>query len=196
MAGAAGLKERLDGIAVAEMRDMCHERVGRMARARAGDATAVEGGIWYGNDCQELWTAAGRVEELVSLKARGRLFHGHAPTTHWRKPKDKTKLFGRAILIFDLKKGRRPSEALRAEGPWIIDCRTTIESARYLALEQVLGTDIFNAVFAADGPAPLRLGLLAPDGKIFPMMPLLRQRRFSSLAKVRPGDWVCFAGGC
>lgn len=162
MAGIGELEGRLGENAVRALQEMCEERADRMARARARDATAVDGGFWYGNECHEMWTEANRSEELESLKKRGRLYHGHAPTAYWEKPKDPSGLFGRAFLVFKLKRGKRPSEALRAKGPWIVDCRISIERVLYLALLAELGQEIFDAVFAAEGPAPLRLGERAP----------------------------------
>ena len=112
MSALSGLKERLDCSLVEGLQGMCRDREMRMERARAGDATAVDGGIWYGNDCDEMWKLAGRVDELMRHRDKGRLYHGHGPPGYWTKKKDPTSVTGKEVMGLHLKSGKSPSEAL------------------------------------------------------------------------------------
>lgn len=187
------LKTRLDDLTLAAMRRLCEERKERLGRM--GDPASIEEGFFYPEDCPKLWRAAGKVQELEKLIRSGALYHGCAPQSHWTMPDDPRRLFKKAANVFDIRRGALPSEALRAKGVWVVDCRFAIEHSRYLALLAVLGDDIFNAIFASDGPAPLRLGECAPDRRVFPMTPLLHQQVLFQKKEVSPGDWVCFAAG-
>ncbi len=187
------LKRRLDEAAINALQKMCTDRDERTVKAQAGDATALDGGFWYGSDLHDLWTVADRVDELTQMKKKGRLYHGNAPTTYWQKPRDVSGLYGRAFLVFQLKSNKVPSEALDAQGVWVLDCSTAIKLARLKALQAVV--PFFDEIFACDGPAPLQIGDKDPNGMFSPLLPLMVARKVSSFEDVLRGDLIGIKGG-
>lgn len=108
-------------------------------------------GYWYGNDYAIALHEKEDYEQIEKFKNNMGFFHGHPPDKmeHTNNPNIST---GKNIYGYTLKKGCKPSEALRSirETVCFIDCLEAVEIAYYDALLEILGEERFDEIFSRE----------------------------------------------
>ena len=87
---------------------------------------------------------------------------------HFQLVSDRDSPSGKKVAGFVLKEGVLPNDALHAieDGLSLFGCAEVCQIAQYAAIEDVLGTSKFNALFAADSSTPLMIGSTLPNNPI------------------------------
>lgn len=149
-----------------------------------------DSGILYAQDAFEALKrspeGASRLERFVRENT---FYHGLVPIMAFKPKENGRFLTGREPCTFDIRPWMRPSEALQVvqEGRSYLDCGTTLEIARYLALKDLLGVERFDHLFAHNAPTPLEI---SNGGHL---LWLLKKVEILSEEEIRRGDRVHYS---
>lgn len=148
-------------------------------------------GIYYPYD---YFTALGKTSQTSKaeqLQNEDLFFHGHAPTDFFELSSDNESLSGKRVCTFVLKKGVLPGAALKAirEGLSILGCGETCQIAQWTAVQDILGDQKFNALFAAGTKTPLIIGSRLSTNPISVLRNYLKEKLTPS-TRLKKGDHV------
>lgn len=144
-------------------------------------------GIFYPNSYFERLKAKGQTRRLEWLRERGHFYHGFAPKSHFTHLSSATSPTKKEFMGYQLKPGKLPSESLKAlrTGLTLLGCGEACQLAQYEALNEILGDDKFNALFAADSSTPLSMGYNSPCNPLTCLMTI--EDRPVVAKKLQPG---------
>ncbi len=150
------VRDRLTATAIATVRAIVKDNEERMAGYK-DNLQLLATGPFYGNEYFKALQAKSQTARLKYFLEKGNFFHGFAPSTFFYMQPDAQKPTQLVASRFLLKPGKKPSEALAAirQGLSFIGCGETCQIGFYEAIREVLGTEKFDMLFAADSPTPL-----------------------------------------
>lgn len=161
------VRDRLNSETVRVMRDITTDSERRKSYGR--DPTLLKGGIFYPEDYFNALTGAAAKDRLDWFVKRNSFFHGYACHKHFDMLPNPDSPSGVQNQCYVLKQGILPSKALNAIkiGPSLLDCGSVCQIAYYSAVEKVLGSERFNALFARGTGTPLMISTKRLDNPIF-----------------------------
>lgn len=179
---------RLNDIACEKMQAICADNRHRLENCK-GDPQLLSKGIFYPHEYYAALKATNQAEQIATLKKTDSFYQGFVSPDHFRIDTTLGPMMENLCGSFRLKENVRPSEALKAavEGPSIILCGVVCQIARMLAVQEVLGTEKFDALFASNSPTPFKLGLNCPISQLLKFSD--EENPFYSIGK---GDLVQF----
>ena len=153
------------------------------------DIQLLSKGVFYFTDYFNSLKEKNQTDRINYFRDRNAFFHGHTSPKHFTLADQETSPSGKKVANFVLKNGVLPSEALNAmkNGLSLLGCGEVCQIAQYAALEDILGVDKFNALFASDTPTPLMIGSQLPTNPISRLRLYLMKENPSSMQK---GDLV------
>lgn len=153
----------------AKFRETTVEKMGSLVsdswkRSHSGKIADLRQGCFYPHGYFYLLKAKGQTKRLEWLRDKGCFYHGIAPSKyfdHIDRPSSPT---GKKLIAYRVKSGQLPSEALKAlrTGLTFLGCGEACQLAQYETLNEFLGDDKFNTLFAADSATPLTMGYNSP----------------------------------
>jgi hypothetical protein len=162
------LIQRLSEVAIRNMSEITADTWRRM-EGYAKDSKLLDSGIFYANEYYFALKATAS-PRLEILKKKGNFYHGWCPTAYFSPIKDKRPMPPTGLLpsVYKIAPGKLPSDALQAfrKGPTFTACGEVCQLAYYEAIKEVLGTEKFNKLFAADSPTPLIIGYNVQENPI------------------------------
>lgn len=155
--------------------------------------TNLNTGIHYPYNYANALRAGNKLDRLKLFVNSGNSFHGYASPNHFSTLPDKESPSGKQSMTFVVKEGVAPSVALHKlqEGLSVLGCGEVCQVAQYRAVEEVLGTDKFNVLFASDSPTPLMISPKNPKNPIGKLRNYIYNQE-ATLEEVRKGDHVYF----
>lgn len=151
-------------------------------------------GISYPIDYFNALTETRQQQRIDFFRDRNNFYHGFASAKHFEMIPDNATHSGKKVGCFILKNGVLPSEALKAlrEGLSLVGCAEVCQIAQYGAIEDILGTEKFNMLFAANSQTPLIIGSTEPRNPISRLRIYLLKEN-PSPSEIKKGDLVRIA---
>lgn len=155
------------------------------------DHKLLQKGIFYPNEYFDALTENNETPRLDYFGKRDSFFHGFVSPKFFKMVPDDKSPSGKKIACFMLEDGVLPSEGLKAmrEGITLLGCAEVCQIAQYAAIEDVLGTSKFNALFASTSSTPLMIGSALPNNPISRLRVYLMQEN-PSTSEIKKGDLV------
>lgn len=152
------VRERLTTKAIEIVRAIVTNNTHRMKEFKR-EIQLLGSGIFYGNEYFEALKSANQKARLEFYLQKGSFYHGLAPSKHFDMLKNSNSPTGILANCFVLKEGVAPSAALDdiRQGLSFIGCGETCQIAYYEAVKDVLGTEKFDILFAANSSTPLTI---------------------------------------
>ena len=153
-----GVRDRLTATAIATVRALVKDNEDRMAGYN-DNLQLLKSGCFYGNEYFKALEKKGQKDRVNYYVNKGSFYHNLAPSAFFYMQPDPQKPTQVVPSRFLLIPGKKPSEALAAirQGLSFIGCGETCQIGYYEAIREVLGTEKFDMLFAADSPTPLMI---------------------------------------
>lgn len=182
------VRGRLQNISVEILAEITRDNAHRMD-GFTNDIQLLSQGVFYLTDYFKSLKEKNQTNRINHFRDRNVFFHGYTSPNHFTLADQATSPSGKKVANFVLKNGVLPSEALDAmkNGLSLLGCGEVCQIAQYGALQDVLGTEKFNALFASNSPTPLMIGSQLPTNPISRFRLYLMQENPSTLQK---GDVV------
>jgi hypothetical protein len=169
-APASSFEDRCRETSITKMRELITDNW-KHTHGDTADVKSLTTGVYYPNGYFKLLRkaqACGRLTEKskASVTARldwmikkGAFFHGIVPKTSFSIADDPSCPTGKELMHYRIKAGVLPSKAIKALkiGLTFLGCGEACQLTHYEMLLEILGTDKFNALFAAGSDTPLSM---------------------------------------
>jgi hypothetical protein len=189
------VRKRLNKIACERLQEICAENKHRLEKCD-GDVQLLSKGIYYPHEYYNALKRTNHLEQIETLKKTDSFYHGYLSSEHFSIDVSLGPMMENCCGSFLLRENVRPSEALKAvrEGPSLILCGVICQIARLLAVQEILGTEKFDILFASNSSTPLKLGLYCPISHLLQFVwveePI--QGASSDISSIKKGDLVKF----
>lgn len=152
------VRDKFTSKAIEVIREITQDNEQRM-QTYPSDQSVLNSGIYYPNEYYKALKAMKQEERIKHFVEKGSFVHGFA-SKHFSRLKDPKALTGFDTALV-LNEGEKPSEALKAmrTGIRLIGCGEAVQIAYYEGIQEILGTEKFDMLFAADSSTPLKLKL-------------------------------------
>jgi len=151
-------RDRFERTTIETISEIVADSAQRIERYRQ-DSNLLNQGIFYGNEYFNALKELGQRKRLDFFVNKGSFYHGYVPSKYFKMIESSSSPSGYLGFRFIIKAGIKPSEALKAlrEGITFIGCGETCQIAWLEAIQDVLGVEKFNALYAADSSTPLTI---------------------------------------
>lgn len=154
------LHDRLSSIAVQTVQEITSDTQQRLGHYKK-DIQQIARGIFYANTYYHLLRETHQDARCKYLIDRGNFYHTLAPSSAFTPVENVSSPTGLSPCMFTLKNGTTPSAALKIfrQGLTFCGCGEVCQIGYYTAIQEILGAEKFNALFAAGSLTSLQIGL-------------------------------------
>ena len=184
------VRERLSDKIVESIQAIVRDNMERMSQYKT-DTRVLGKGVYYTMDYFNALEEKKQSKRLDHLRNNDSFYHGYASSEFFKMVPDQQSATGKMLQTFVLQRGSA-SEALKSirEGFSLIDCTGACEIAQYTAIESILGTEKFDALFRADLPWPLTIGTSNVDSPLPDLRIFTKDDEDHSVSIFRKGDLI------
>lgn len=181
-----GLRDKLAQSAIGAMKNMAEDTADRL-KSFTQKISSLASGVFPQDEYYKALRKVQQTPRLQYLVKVGAFLHGLAPSEAFELVPSLTKPTGYEMSHFVLKKGVKPSEGLKAirTGLSLLGVGEVCQIAYYTALQELLGTEKFDLLFAQNSPTPMRVCFNAPQNPIKLLTTTIPVARKTEVAKGR-----------
>lgn len=162
------VRKRLNDIACERIQAICADNKYRLENCHR-DPQLLSKGVFYPHEYYVALNKTSQVDQIEALRKTDSFYQGFVSPEHYSIDVSLGSMMRNYCGSFLLKENVLPSEALKAvvEGPSLILCGVVCQIARWSAVQEVLGTEKFDALFASNSSTPFKIGLKSPISHLF-----------------------------